>query len=421
MKFVSTSAACLALSSVLLLPACGKPREASARNPAASPRAVHVARAEMRGMERTIAAPGTLVPKETSTVSTKVAGRIQRLAVDVGSVVEAGDQIAQIEPRDYELRVAEAAASLAEARAALGLPPESDTEFIEAESVSSVLQAKALLEEAAKNLDRTRALTQSRIASASELDTVEAAHKVAQTRYQAALEDARARVAALARRGVELDIARKQLTDTTIRAPFRGGIQARPANVGEYVAAGSPIVTLVNTDPLRLRLEIPERYSMLVRTGQVVRVTVASDTNTYSGRISRLSPALNESNLMLLVEADVPNPGALRGGLFGRAKIVVDDKEEGLSVPINALVVFAGIEKVVTIEDGKALEKTVTTGRREADWVEILSGISPGTVVILDPTGIRSGQKVTVQEARDPARTSQTRGHLTAGAPRSAL
>ena len=64
----------------------------------------------------------------------------------------------------------------------------------------------------------------------------------------------------------------------------RGAIQARPASAGEYVAAGTPIVTLVKIDPLRLRLEVPERESMLVRAGQTVRLTVEGDTNMFTGR-----------------------------------------------------------------------------------------------------------------------------------------
>jgi RND family efflux transporter MFP subunit len=348
-------------------------------------------------------------------VSTTVSGRLQRLEVDLGSLVRAGDLIAQVEPRDYELKVQQAAAALAEARAAVGLPTEGGADEIAAEEVSSVKQAKAVLEEATKTLDRTRSLTESRIASASELDSAEAAHKVAQTRYQAAVEDAHARVAALAQRRAELEIARKQLADSSVLAPFDGAIQSRPATVGEFVNAAAPIVTLVKTDPLRLRLEVPERESMLIRAGQTVRLSVEGDTNVYSGRIARLSPALDESNRMLLVEADVPSLGRLRAGLFARVQIVVVESEPGLSVPLNALTTFAGIEKVVTIQDSKALEKNVSTGRKGADWIEILSGLEPGTPVILDPSGLHSGQPVTVGNGSEPPRTSQLQTRVMAG------
>lgn len=99
---------------------------------------------------------------------------------------------------------------------------------------------------------------------------------------------------------------------------------------------------------------------------------------------------------MLPVEADVPNRGALRTGLFARARIIVDVQDSGLSVPANALTVFAGIEKVVAVQDGKAVETPVTTGRRGTDWVEILSGLSGGETVVLEPGGLRTGQTVMI-------------------------
>jgi multidrug efflux pump subunit AcrA (membrane-fusion protein) len=102
---------------------------------------------------------------------------------------------------------------------------------------------------------------------------------------------------------------------------------------------------------------------------------------------------------MLLVEADVPAQGTLRPGLFVRAEIVVNPDDPGLSIPSQALLVFAGVEKVVTVESGKAVEKPVTTGRRGPGWIEILSGLSPGETVVLNPTGLRTGQPLTVKTA----------------------
>ena len=99
---------------------------------------------------------------------------------------------------------------------------------------------------------------------------------------------------------------------------------------------------------------------------------------------------------MLLVEADVPAQGSLRPGNFARAEIVVAENEPGLSVPAAAIVTFAGVEKVVVIQEGKALEKTVTVGRQGADWVEILSGLASGEKVVLGPAGLRTGQALII-------------------------
>jgi len=165
----------------LLLCSCGKPATGSKarRNGEEPARPVRLAAVEMRPMERSIKATGTLAAYEESTLSAKVPGRLQQLMVDIGSVVRAGDVLAQIEPRDYELRLQQAGAALAQARVALGLPLDGDDDEIALDEVSSVKQAKAVLDEASKNQDRVARLLKSGIASDAEFDTVEATHTVA--------------------------------------------------------------------------------------------------------------------------------------------------------------------------------------------------------------------------------------------------
>ncbi len=377
---------------------CGRADRSRAADKTTMPeRSVSVARAAVRAIPRAIGATGSLAAQEQSTLSAKVAGRLERLDVDIGSVLRQGDLVAQIEPRDYDLSLQEAAAALAQARTALGLPIEGDDDRIDLERVTAVRQAKAVLEEAAKNRERVKRLSGSGIASQSEVDTVEAAHTVAATRYESALEEARGRMATVAQRRAEFDLARKRLADASVRAPFDGAVQARPASIGEYVAVGAPIVQLVKTDPLRLRLEVPERECLLVRTGQVVHLFVEGDTNLYAGQIARLSPALDEQTRTLRVEADVPRQGSLRGGLFARAQIIVTEAEPALTVPGEAIITFAGLEKVVAVEEGKAVEKVVSTGRRGLDWAEVVSGLQAGEVVVLSPGSLRTGQRVTVK------------------------
>lgn len=410
MKAASTTAALLLGLGVALLPGCGKGDRPAAGPPANLPaRAVRVATVESRPMERVIPATGTLAAQEASTLSAKVAGRLQRIPVDLGSVVGEGDLLAQIEPRDFELRQQQAKAALAQARVALGLPLEGDDDEVKLEEVSSVKQAHAVLDEAAKTRERVLSLARTGIASQAEVDTVEASHTVARARYDTALEEARTRMAVLTQRRAEFELARKQLADTSVRAPFAGVVQSRPAGVGEYVSAGTAIVRLVKADPLRLRLEVPERDSAAVRAGQTVRLRVEGDTNLYTGQLARLSPALDEATRMLLIEADVPARGPLRPGLFARAEIVVETQQPGLSIPLSALLSFAGIEKVVLARAGKAQERTVVTGRRGPDWVEIISGLAAGDVVVLDPAGLRTGQPLTVGDLPPGSGTNGTK------------
>ena len=358
-------------------------------------------------MERITTATGSLAAQEQATLSVKVPGRLQTLVVDLGSVVKKGDLIARVDPGDYELRVRQSAAALAQARALLGLSLDGTNDAVELEKTSLVRQAKAVLNEAAKNHERIQSLARTGISPASEVDTVESAYVVALNRYEAALEESRTRQATLEQRRAELDLAQKQLSDTSLRAPFDGAVQSRLAGLGEYQQSGTPVVTLVRTDPLRLRLEVAERDAAAVRLGQALRLRVEGHTNLIAGKIARLSPAISEQSRMLIVEADIPNDGALRAGQFVRAEIVTNERDTGLAVPAAAIVAFAGLEKVVTIADGKALEKTVTTGRRGGDWVEIVTGLKPGETVVLHPGNLRTGQPVVLSEGAS-LQTSKT-------------
>lgn len=379
---------------MVLLAGCSPRPAQPAGGRSGPPRSVTTTRATLRSMERTVLATGFLLAQEQTTLSVKVPGRLTALAVDLGSAVKQGDLIAQIEPRDYELRVQQAAAALAQSRASLGLPLEGEDDHIAPEQTSPVRQAKAVLDEAAANRERVLQLSQQGISSAAERDTVEAAHKVALNKYEAALDDARIRQATLAQRRAELELAQKQLADTAVRAPFDGVVQTRIANLGEYVATGSPVVRLVKTNPLRLRLDLAERDGHAVRVGQIARFTPEGSTNRLEASVVRLSPALDSQSRMLVVEADVPNDGSLRAGAFVRAELVAGSDERRVAVPTSALVVFAGIEKVVLVNTNRALERPVVTGRRGPDWIEIVSGLEAGQQVVLNPGNLQTGQPV---------------------------
>jgi RND family efflux transporter MFP subunit len=231
----------------------------------------------------------------------------------------------------------------------------------------------------------------------AELDTAAATLQVAEGRYQDAIEEVRNRQAILAERRSELEIARQQLIDSALKAPLDGAVRQRHASVGEYLAAGAPIVTIVRIHPLRLRLAVPERVAAEVRVGQTVHVKVEGDRTVYHGQVARLSPAINEEDRTLLLEAEVPNEdGRLRPGTFAEAEIVTSTEGRMVFVPTSAIVTFAGIEKVMTVQDGVSAEKRVQTGRRFGDRVEIIEGVSPQELVVVEPGNLVAGQRVTV-------------------------
>lgn len=344
----------------------------------------------------TVTANGTLAAFDQTTLSVKVPGRLGSISVDLGSVVKRGQVIAQISPEDYSLRVQQAQAALAQARVRLGLSPDGNDDAIDPEKTSTIRQARAVYDEARFNRDRAAKLVEQGVIAKAEFDSVNSAFKVAEGRYQDAYEEVRNRQGVLAQRKSELALAQQQLKDTSVVAPLDGVVQEKRASVGEYLAAGAPVVNVVRMDPLRLRAEIPERESRTVHAGQDVRVTVEGDANVYLGKIMRLSPVIAEQNRVLMVEADVRNNGTLRPGSFAHAEIVTNDAKMAVTVPNNAIVTFAGIEKVIVVQNGKALERPITTGRRSPEFTEIVNGVNVGEKVVIDPGNLQSGQAVEV-------------------------
>jgi multidrug resistance efflux pump len=154
---------------------------------------------------------------------------------------------------------------------------------IDPEQTSLVRQAGAVRDEARLRHERTRSLWDQKLVSQAEIDAADAELKVADARYQDALEEVYNRIGVLAQRRSELDLARQQLADSALAAPFGGAVRERHASIGQYVPVGQPIVTLVRLHPLRLRLAVPEREAVGLRAGQEVRVAVEGDEGSISG------------------------------------------------------------------------------------------------------------------------------------------
>jgi RND family efflux transporter MFP subunit len=393
----------LAVASLLIaaLGASGCSRDAASRTRSGeAPRRVEVASAQKSRMPRRITAVGTLAAEERAELGFKVPGRIARFAVDLGSRVREGAVLAQLEKKDYDLRLRQARAAVTQARARLGLSPEGADDVVDPAAVGAVRQAKARMDEASAQLARGRELLDQGILARSAFDALEATQKVAVSQYEDATFEVMNLLGVLSERRSALALAEENLGDTDLRAPFSGGVQTRSAGVGEYVAAGAPVLTLVQVTPLRLRLDIPEREAGSVRKGQEVAVSVEGETSTWPGKIARLSAALDEANRSLVVEAEIDNSrGLLRPGSFARAEIVIDGGAEALAVPKSAVVVFAGIEKVITVKDGKAQERPVTTGRTSGDLVEIVAGLGEGDPVVVKPGNLATGMPVEVGPA----------------------
>ena len=391
----------LAIGLTLVLSGCqgGPPvgaEEPKSKAAGPPPREVRVTPATERTVARTVSATGTLAADDQVVLGTKVAGRLAEITVDLGTRVKRGQVIGRLDQSDFKLRVEQAEASLQQARVRLGLAATGSDERIDPEQTAIVRQARAMLDDARLTRDRSVKLAQQDLIARAQLDSAEASLQVAEGRYQDAQEEVRNRQAIIAQRRSELDLARQQLSDTLILSPIDGAVSLKQASVGEYLAAGAPIATLVRTHPLRLRVPVPERDAG-VRVGHAVTLTVEGDPTVYRGRVVRLAPIVQEQNRTLLVEAEVPNErGFLRPGSFARVEIMTEVSQPVVTVPASAVIVFAGVEKVLVVRQGKTAEVRVTTGRRLGEDVEIVEGLKGSDPVVTRPGNLVGGQPVTV-------------------------
>lgn len=383
------------------LAGCGGPDASAPRREAPRPpRTVRLATATTVERPRAVQVSGTLQAQDELVLGFQVPGRMAQLDVDFGDVVAPQQLLAALERTDFELDVARAEAAWAQARAQLGREGaggEADT-AVDVDRIASVREAQAVLDEAALQRGRAQELVAQQLKSPAELDAANATWEVARSRLQRARDQVRIWQAELDVRRQELEVAKKRLDDTAIRAPWAGRVAARHAAAGQYLAVGAPVLTLLRTDPLRLRLEVPELAATNVRPGQQVEFTVDGADGAFTGKVTRLGSAIDRSNRTLTVEAEVDNrEGRLRAGGFCRASIVVALADQVVVVPQAAIASFAGVDRVFTVADGKAVEHLITAGRTFGDHVEIVDGLAAGAEVVLDPRDMVQGAPVAVE------------------------
>ena len=373
----------LLLMSVLTAPlawtgcstADGKTNDASI-TPAAAVPVAPVAAVE-RPITRFIRATGSLTAEEHADVAAETRARVISTPIERGTVVSQGSELVRLSATEAEAQLAEANANAGQIEARLGLGPRSSFDVA---AVPEVRTARASFELAESEFTRIQALLDERVVSQSEFDQrrtqleaarlqLEGARNAAAQQYQA-LQAARARV----------DLARKAVADTVVRAPFAGIVAERLVSVGDYVTTGTKVAVVVRVDPLRVRLTVPEQFVSAVGVGQPVLFAVdAFPGRTFEGRVRYVSPALESAQRALTVEAVVPNSAReLKPGLFATAQIELAARTPGLLVPSSAVATNAGTSRVYVVEDGRVEERIVTLGEKVGDLVEVTSGIRAG-------------------------------------------
>jgi RND family efflux transporter MFP subunit len=366
---------------------------------AAPPREVSIHTVGLTPIPEVVTANGELFAEELTNVTNKVPGRVLRLPVDLGSVVKQGDVLAELEKTDYEFRVQQTEALVDQIRARLGLLNKPTDEVVP-EEVAVVKEADAALREAKFILETTARLAKDGVVSRIEFEKANVRAQGVEARYQAALSEVSQLRGQLSERRAQLALARQQLEDTTIRAPFDGAITRRQGSIGEFLPVNAALVTLVRQNPLRVRLGVPERQAARVKQGQPIEIRLEGMAERFGGRVVRLSPAIDVQNRSLVIEGEIPNPkGLLRPGSFVEGTIVVNSGAMGVAVPAAAVVSFAGIDRAFVVKNGTLEDRVVRLGRRLGEGsVEVLEGVAAGDQLVAKAgERMAKGQKVQVR------------------------
>ena len=341
---------------------------------------VTTAAAISRSLPRTVEVVGTLAGDEEVIVSAQVAGEISALNVDFGSYVQQGQIIAQIDRRDAQLKLEQSEAQMKQTMARLGMK---ESVKFDPTNTADVQQVKAQLDWTKIDLERATKLVEAGDVPRAIYDQALTQKNLAQARYQAALDAVNQQVALVEQQQAAINLARKNLGDTIIRSPISGAVKEKTQSRGAFVPVGGKLLTLIRTNPLRLRVDIPETYASFVRVGQTITLTTeAFADRTFTGRVARIGASLSEQTRSLLVEATVANPSnQLRPGMFAKSQLVTNRGGAAVMIPKKSLHTVAGLNKVFVIENGKAVERLVKTGVTDGELIEITEGINDGEQV----------------------------------------
>lgn len=355
---------------------------------------VTTATAIERELPQFFEATGSLSGDEQTDVSPSAAGKVVSIGVELGSYVRRGQTIVRLDDVDMKLRVEQAQAQLEQAKAALrqaeekvGVRPGQNFDINKLPEVSN---ARVALELAEKNLRRSEKLIESGDISRTLYDQQKAQRDQMKEVYEAALSSARQNYAAVmtakanvANAASAVNLAIRNLSYANVFSPIDGFVADRPADLGEYVSTSTKVATVVKTNPLRVRIDIPEQAIPAVTVGQAVSVTTSAwpDKN-FSGRIARISPNVTPTSRTLTVEAEIENgSNSLKPGQFATVRILQARPQPAVLVPARAVHTESGVSRVFVIKDGKAQERLVQLGQTEADLVAIKSGVSAGETV----------------------------------------
>ena len=352
----------LAAAGLLSLSACQKAEEKKPSGP--PPAQITVTQAKAMPLEVTERTLGTLEAVNDPKIAAEVAGRITKIAVRAGESVKKGQLLAELDPLDAAQQASADRGELA--------------------------RVEALLAQQNRLVQRQNELVQKNFISKNALDDATAQRDA----LKGLLEAARGKAA----------LSANNLKKTRVVAPFDGVVEEQVASVGDYIKLGDPMFRLVSNAVLRAHLPFPESAAQRLKRGQPVQLaSPLLPGKVVKGEVEDIRPTLTETSRAVDVIARVEPTPELRGGGSVDAAVVIGQKDAAVMVPEQSVVLRPAGKVVYAIVEGKAQQRIVEAGTKQAGMVEIIKGVQAGETVALDGAGFLSnGANVAVQERNKP-------------------
>ena len=390
-----TIAALLVLSLGAL--GCSKSETAQARSRDAAAKSVSVSPVHKNSVRRSVDVVGTLAAVDQVTISSEADGRVKEVLADLGDRVKAGQVLIRLDNEKQQYTFEQQKAAYARALAQYGA---TDADHLpEIEQTPDVKRATADLDQATQNFDRASELFKRTLIPQQALDDARSALQARKAQHESARQNARNLRASIQASQATMNLADRQLRDTDIRAPFDGYVEKRLVNLGELVKSQMPVMAVVRLDPLKVVAEIPEKMAPWITDGRPVELHVdAYRDRTFTGKVTRISPAVNSGTRAFPFEALVPNTDAvLKPGTFARVHVESGKVDDVLTLPYVALQYRYGVNRVFVVNGDRLSMRELQVGERLGDRIEIVSGVKEGEqVAVTDVDTLADGALVSI-------------------------
>jgi HlyD family secretion protein len=357
---------------------------APAAQPAISLPAITVSEVGKRQMRDRVVASGLVTPVERVIVQPLIEGQpIESLSAEVGDRVQKGDVLARLSDSTLKLQESQFAAQRAAALASI------------AQADAQLLEAKATSDEAARVNVRTKALRAQGSSSQAAADSAESqaiAAAAGVTVAEQSLEAAKAQLALIDAQIADLQL---QLSRTEVIAPVGGEVVERNAMIGAVAtAAGDPMFAIIRDGELELRADVAERFMLKLKPGQKVVMTGVGQETPLTGEVRLIRPNIDLASRQGQARITIDDDAAVRSGMFLSTEILVAE-HDSVVVPVTAIGANAAGPTVMKVVDGAVQQVSVETGIRDRGFVEILSGVVPGDLVVTKAAAfVRDGDKI---------------------------